>query len=513
MENYTKLSNGIIKQNIVNKINYNYDYSNKYNIYGIKSNIAHLRLGILLGHLKKTPNSILDVGYGNGDFLTTASIIINNCYGSDISDYPVPDNCKKVDINTNNYYDVICFFDSLEHFDDINFIKNLNCEYIFISVPWCHNFNDNWFIKWYHRKPNEHLWHFNDLSLINFFDSNGYICEYKSNFEDIVRVNNESKYYPNILSCIFKKKNNRNDKLIEYYKNKIVLVTGGTGFIGRNIINELLKLEINKIIIFDRTIKYNWNSNKIKYIQGNLLDDLNKIENEDFNICFHEAANVDTTCTDEDNMYKTNVNSFIKLVNLCETKGAKIIYASSAAIYGNSEPPHIVGHNESPLNIYGKSKLLMDEYVRNNTHNNTIIGLRYFNVYGPGENHKNNMKSMIKQIIDKVINNENIKLFEYGEQKRDFIYIKDVVKCNLLAGISDMSNIYNCGYGYNVDFNNIFDIIKSYYRNESNIEYIKNKYDFFQNNTVADISLTMNNLHYSPEYSIKNGIYDYISSI
>lgn len=513
MENYTKLSSGIIKQNIVNKINYNYNYSNNYNTYGIKSKLAHLRLGILLGHLKKIPNSILDIGYGNGDFLATSSMIINNCYGSDISDYPVPDNCKKVEINTNNYYDVICFFDSLEHFDDINFINSLNCEYVFISVPWCHNFNDNWFIKWYHIKPNEHLWHFNDIALINFFESNGYICEYKSNFEDIVRVNSESKYYPNILSCIFKKKNNRNEKLVEYYKNKTILITGGTGFIGRNIVNELLKLETNKIIIFDRTIKYNWNNDKIKYIQGNLLYDLNKIEYEDFDICFHQAANVDTTCTDEDNMYNTNVNSFIKLVNICETKNAKIIYASSAATYGNSEPQHTVGNNEFPLNIYGKSKLMMDQYVRTHTHSNTIIGLRYFNVYGPGENHKNNMRSMIKQIIDKVINNENIKLFEYGEQRRDFIYVKDIAKCNLLAGISDVSNIYNCGYGSNVNFNYIFDIIKSYYKNESNIEYIKNKYDFFQNNTLADISSTINNLDYYPEYSIKDGIYDYISSL
>jgi ADP-L-glycero-D-manno-heptose 6-epimerase len=511
MENYIKFDNSIIKQIKVNKIDYNYNYSNNYNVYGIKSKLSYLRLGILLGHLKKVPNSILDVGYGNGDFLATASLQIKNCYGSDLSDYPVPENCTKVDLNTDKYYDVICFFDSLEHFDDIDIIKNLNCEYIFISVPWCHNFSDEWFNKWYHRKPNEHLWHFNKNALINFFNNHNYDCEYSSNFEDLIRINSESQNYPNILSCIFKKRNNLNDKIKDYYKNKIILVTGGTGFVGRNLINELLNFDISEIIIFDRTIKYKWEDKRIKYIKGDLLIELNKIEELNFDICFHNAANVDTTCIDNENMINTNYKSFIKLVNICEEKNAKIIYASSAAVYGNTGLPNSVGINEIPLNIYGESKLMMDKYVKENKKKNIIIGLRYFNVYGPGEDHKSYMRSIIKQIIDKIKNNENVNLFEYGEQKRDFIYIKDVIKCNILAGFSNISNIYNCGYGKSTDFNQIFDIIKSYYKNESKLNYIKNNFDFFQNYTLADIDNTKEILYYEPYYDIKEGIYDYIN--
>ena len=82
-------------------------------------------------------------------------------------------------------------------------LNKLNCKYIFISLPWCHYFNDEWFNKWYHRRENEHLYHFNDKALINFFKENGYDNIYISNFEDNIRKNNEN--YPNILSGIFVK--------------------------------------------------------------------------------------------------------------------------------------------------------------------------------------------------------------------------------------------------------------------------------------------------------------------
>ncbi len=206
MQNYEFLSNGIIKQKNIKKIEYNYDYSNQYNSYGEKSNyLSYLRLGVLLGNLENIPNSILDVGYGNGSFLNASQKIIKNCYGNDISDYPVPSGTIKVNNLFDSHYDVICFFDSLEHFENIDFIKNLDCDYIFISLPWCHFFSEEWFLNWYHLRPNEHLYHFNDKSLINFFKENGYENIYIGNFEDTIRKNEFTDKYPNILSGIFKK--------------------------------------------------------------------------------------------------------------------------------------------------------------------------------------------------------------------------------------------------------------------------------------------------------------------
>lgn len=207
LENYKKLPNGVIKQIHVDKITYDYIYSNKYNSYGEAGrNLSYLRLGVLIGTLGYIPTSIVDVGYGNGDFLRTCLKKIPNVYGCDISDYPIPDMCHKINIDDIKNVDVVCFFDSLEHFDDISFIKEINTNYIFISVPWCHYISDEWFEKWYHRRPNEHLYHFNDESLTRFFYENGYERIYISSFEDMIRFNPSVHPLPNILSCIFKKR-------------------------------------------------------------------------------------------------------------------------------------------------------------------------------------------------------------------------------------------------------------------------------------------------------------------
>jgi hypothetical protein len=205
LNNYEKIKNGIIKQINVKKIEYNYSYSNTYNLYGEKSNyLSYLRLGILLGNLNNIPKSILDVGYGNGAFLKCSNDIIKECYGYDISNYPIPEGLIRVNNIFDKHFEVICFFDSLEHFDDINIINKLKCDYIFISVPWCHYISDEWFLNWRHRRPNEHLWHFNDKSLVSFFNENGYEKIYLGNFEDTIRKNTCTTE-PNILSAIFKK--------------------------------------------------------------------------------------------------------------------------------------------------------------------------------------------------------------------------------------------------------------------------------------------------------------------
>ena len=206
IENYEILKNGLIKQkSILNKIRtYDYDYVNSsYNQYGEKgSQMAGLRLGYLVSKLGYWPKSILDVGYGNGDFLNICKNKIDS-YGNDISGYPVPQGVTFVENIFDRHYDVICFFDVLEHFEKIDFVQNLKCDYIFLSLPWCHNFSDEWFSNWKHRRPDEHLWHFDEKSIKNFFNEMGYEMIDHSNIEDLIRVSNED--YPNILTCILKK--------------------------------------------------------------------------------------------------------------------------------------------------------------------------------------------------------------------------------------------------------------------------------------------------------------------
>ena len=207
IDNYEKLSDGRIKQIKYKPFNYGYDYSDHYNTLEYAKNSLHLsylRYAYIIGAIQKTTiNSILDIGYGNGDFLRVASNQIQNCYGYDISDYPTPEKCIKVDSIFSKPVDVITFFDSLEHFEDISFMEFLPCNYVCISLPWCHYFSDDWFETWKHRKPDEHLWHFNLDSLICFMEYSGFSYITHNNVEDQIRKHKFD--YPNILTAIFKK--------------------------------------------------------------------------------------------------------------------------------------------------------------------------------------------------------------------------------------------------------------------------------------------------------------------
>ena len=166
--------------------------------------MSYLRYAYLIGIIKTVPTSILDVGYGDGDFLKVCSQSIINCFGNDLFDDHIPDKCTFVN-NFENSYDVITFFDSLEHFSDINFVKKLKCNHIMISVPWCvSSVVDDNFINWKHRRPNEHLHHFDNVSLNNFMEDCGYTMLEYSNIEDMIRIP-ENLFAPNILTAIFEK--------------------------------------------------------------------------------------------------------------------------------------------------------------------------------------------------------------------------------------------------------------------------------------------------------------------
>jgi hypothetical protein len=207
LDNYEADKNGIIKQIKFSKIQYNNEYvEQRYNSYPTGEAMAYLRLGYLLGVLKDfTPGSILDVGYGNGDFLKIASKCIEKCSGSDIPpSYPLPNHIDQVNDIYEKAYDVVCFFDSLEHFDDIYEIKKIQARYVYISVPWCHYVSDDWFDEWKHRRPDEHLWHFDLDSLRRFFRSMGYEYISHSAVEDTIRK--PSSDLANILTAVFKKK-------------------------------------------------------------------------------------------------------------------------------------------------------------------------------------------------------------------------------------------------------------------------------------------------------------------
>ena len=164
--------------------------------------MGYLRYGYIKGVVKNF-NSILDVGFGNGAFLS----VLPQEYlsgGFDVFQNPcLPKNSVSVSSITDKHWDVVCFFDSLEHIPDLSVVSKLKCNYVVVSLPWCHYFNDEWFLNWKHRKPDEHLHHFNDTSLTKFFNANGYKCIDLCNIEDSIRTPIDNN--PNILTGVFKR--------------------------------------------------------------------------------------------------------------------------------------------------------------------------------------------------------------------------------------------------------------------------------------------------------------------
>lgn len=314
---------------------------------------------------------------------------------------------------------------------------------------------------------------------------------------------------------------------------KTVLITGGAGFIGSNLAFYFQENhpEVN-VIVFDkfRDSRILENGNLIslghfknligfkgRVIVGDInnFDDLKTIAELDFDYIFHQAAISDTTLTDQELVLRTNHKAFLELLNIAVKKQAKVIYASSAGTYGNSPAPNIVGEGEVPENVYGFSKFCMDQSVRKILQfepNSPIIGLRYFNVYGKKEFYKGKTASMVLQLALQALQSKRIKLFEFGEQKRDFVYIQDVIQANILAMFAQKGGIYNVGSGEARSYNDVVECLKKYL-GEFEICYIENPYTFFQMHTQADIVSISKDLGYTPNYSLELGVQDYIQEI
>ena len=302
-----------------------------------------------------------------------------------------------------------------------------------------------------------------------------------------------------------------------------ILITGGAGFIGSNLAHTLQeKYPDAKIYVLDDFSSGHFKNLigfKGEVITGDIRDRelWNYIRKKFFfDVIFHKAAITDTTVMDQKLMMETNADSFRYILDLAVEWGAKVIYASSAGVYGNTPPPMREEEGLEPENIYGFSKLSMDriaqEYMENYPEL-SIVGFRYFNVYGPREEYKGKTASMIFQLAAKMLRGEKPRLFKWGEQKRDFVYIKDVIKANLLALEKDVSGIFNVATGQARSFNEIVEILNRELGTNYEVEYFDCPYDFYQEYTQADLTKIRNTLGYEPEYSLERGIHDYIPYI
>ncbi len=317
--------------------------------------------------------------------------------------------------------------------------------------------------------------------------------------------------------------------------NKIILITGGAGFIGSNLAFYFQNNHPDaKVVVVDcfRSGEKLSNGNlksfghfknligfKGEVISGDINDKdllLNLEVNYKFDYIFHEAAISDTTAQEQDLMIKTNVNAYKDLLDIAISHNANMIYASSAATYGNAESPQRVGR-EAPQNVYGFSKLSMDnisrEYMKESSI--SIVGLRYFNVYGAHEYFKNSTASMILQFGHQLLAGKNPKLFENSDKiLRDFIYIEDIIAANVKAMMPKKSGIYNVGTAKARSFQDIVDILQKELGTAFTCEYIPNPFvGSYQFHTEADIATTKEFLGYEPAYEMEDGIKAYVKEI
>jgi ADP-L-glycero-D-manno-heptose 6-epimerase len=257
----------------------------------------------------------------------------------------------------------------------------------------------------------------------------------------------------------------------------MILVTGGAGFIGSVLVHELNKLGETEIIIVDRLEKsIKWkNLRGVKFKEYIHADDLFSGDYDDLiaetDIIYHMGACSSTTELDMDFLMKNNVQYTKALFNFAATKNIPIIYASSAATYGAGE----FGYDDDeeklgnlvPLNPYGYSKQLVDEWVlRPDTNKpNHWFGLKFFNVFGPNEYHKEEMRSLVEKAFHQIKATGTVNLFKShkegfkdGEQLRDFIYVKDIIRVMIELSYTDKapySGIYNLGTGHARSFKDL----------------------------------------------------------
>ncbi|MFW6134879.1 MAG: ADP-glyceromanno-heptose 6-epimerase [Elusimicrobiota bacterium] len=314
----------------------------------------------------------------------------------------------------------------------------------------------------------------------------------------------------------------------------MIVVTGGAGFIGSAVVWKLNQRGMKDILIVDEVDKLSKEKKKnLSNLQYKDLIDkdnyLNRIKNKgnfkDTSFIFHLGACSDTTETNEEYMMKTNYLYTKLLISKCVENDKNIIYASSAATYGDGKNGFSDAHdkleNFTPLNIYGKSKHLVDLWVKGKDLLNKVTGLKYFNVYGPNEYHKGEMRSFVVKAFEQIKKSGKVKLFksykkEYkdGEQLRDFIYVKDAVDMTLCF-MDNLNNkgIYNIGTGKPRTWNDLAKAVFKAMGKYVNIEYIempgavRGHYQYY---TCADMEKFKNSeCDFSP-CSLEKGVEDYV---
>jgi len=298
-----------------------------------------------------------------------------------------------------------------------------------------------------------------------------------------------------------------------------LIVTGGAGFIGSNLTLALQE----KFPEAHLTVIDDFRSGNFKNLAGyrgdfvaqNLatVDWQEQFGTEKFDAIFHLASITDTTLHDQFVQVHDNVESFRRLLNFARPTKTRVIYASSASTYGAVTQASVESNGAAPANVYSFSKVIMDNIAMRSAQENPdwfIIGLRYFNVYGPREAHKGVPASMVYHLAQQMKSGQRPRIFKHGEQKRDFVYVKDAVEGSTRALDAQTSGIYNLGTGQARSFNELIDVLNKCLGTNFRPDYIDNPHAHYQNFTQADLTNARSALGYEPRFPLEEGVRDYM---
>jgi ADP-L-glycero-D-manno-heptose 6-epimerase len=299
-----------------------------------------------------------------------------------------------------------------------------------------------------------------------------------------------------------------------------LVVTGGAGFIGSNLVLALQEKFPNARLTVIDDFRSGDFKNLVGYRGDFVAQNLATLDWQDqfgegkFDAIFHLASITDTTLHDQFIQVHDNVESFRRLLNFARPTRTRVIYASSASTYGPASEASAESSGAVPANIYAFSKTIMDNIAIREAKESpdwTIIGLRYFNVYGPREAHKGVPASMVYHLAQQMKAGQRPRIFKQGEQKRDFIYVKDVVEGSILALEPRESGIYNLGCGQARSFNELVDILNKCLGTKFVADYIDNPHAHYQNFTEADLDKVRSALGYQPQFPLEAGVKDYMN--
>ena len=311
----------------------------------------------------------------------------------------------------------------------------------------------------------------------------------------------------------------RQFSFLKLHSSSNFIITGGAGFIGSNLTLALQeKFPEARLTVID-----DFRSGDFKNLAGyrgdfvaqNLAtcDWPDQFGDQKFDAIFHLASITDTTNHDQFEQVHDNVESFRRILDFSRPTKTRVIYASSAATYGPATEASVESNSAAPANVYAFSKAIMDNIAKRAAAESPdwmIVGLRYFNVYGPREAHKGVPASMVYHLSRQMKAGQRPRIFKHGEQKRDFVYVKDVVEGSIRALDAQASGIYNLGSGQARSFNELVDVLNKCLGTNFQPDYIDNPHAHYQNFTQADLMNACNALGYKPQFPLEEGVRDYM---